>query len=99
MKHKLVSALVVMSMFFTMVLNAAAAPISAEPVSNLYTGHTGSTTEVEPQAVPALVGAFLLGVAASLVANVAYDYAKHKNWVWGEAPQLLDVRAEAAFDY
>ncbi len=99
MKHKLISAVVVMAMFFTMVLNAAAATIPAEPVPNLYTGRTGSTTEVEPQAVPALAGAFLLGVAASLVANVAYDYAKHKNWIWGEAPQLLDARAEVAFDY
>ncbi|GEM_PF-4010868 len=100
MKHKAISALVVMVLFFTTVLNAAAATIPAEPVPNLYTGQPGTTAEAEPEAVPALAGAFLLGVAASFVANAAYDYAKHQNWIWdNEEPKLLDSRMEPAFDY
>lgn len=99
MVRKTISAIIVMVLFCTLVLNAAAAPIAKQPMTNLYTKGDGPTAKAEPEAVPALAGAFLLGVAASLVANAAYDYAKHQNWIWGSAEQAMDTRAEVVFDY
>lgn len=102
MLRKSLSLLLVMSLFFTLVLNAAAAPITAAPgaVSNMFTEGNGAAAEIAPEAVPAMAGAFLLGVAAGVVSNAVYDYAKHRAWVWSTEEQAaLDGRADLAFDY
>ncbi|GAB4199746.1 MAG: hypothetical protein OHK0022_20240 [Roseiflexaceae bacterium] len=99
MLRKGVSALIALVLFGSVAINASASPLNSLPVQNRYTVSAGKAADAEPAAVPALAGAFALGVASSLVANAAYDYAKSQNWVWAEAPIVTDTRAESIFNY
>jgi hypothetical protein len=101
MLRKAITVFLLMAVFFTLVLNTAAAPIPQDPVSNAFSTSNGPFVAAEPEALPAL---FFIGAAASFIGNAAYDYAKHKGWVWDL--QMLpiqltspDVRAEAAFNF
>lgn len=99
MLRKGISALIALVLFGSVAVNASASPLNSLPVQNRYTTSMGKTADAEPAAVPALAGAFALGVAASLVANAAYDYAKTQNWVWADASVITDNRAESVFNY
>jgi hypothetical protein len=76
MIRKIIATLVAGSMFFGMTLNAAASPLDTEAVSNAYTQGTGAQAAPEPDAVPALAVAFVVGVAAGVAGNALYDYSQ-----------------------
>lgn len=90
MPRNLISLFAVLIFCLTLVLTAAAAPITVEsPVSQRYTGSGGSSV------VETAPASYLQQVAAAV-----YDYAKHRAWIWAaEEQEALDGRADPLFDY
>lgn len=91
---------VITAMVAAMPLSASAKMSTQAAANSPFTNGGAAAEGYETAAIPALAGAFALGVVASFVANAAYDYAKSQKWLWAEAGQFtVDERAEVAFDH
>jgi hypothetical protein len=108
MLRKATVMLLLLSVFFTLVLNTAGAPIIQAPVSNMFT----EGDEFPPPddyefwgAFARAAGKFLLNAAAGFLGNAAYNAANNAGKGKGSPPQpkppgaSVDVLAKVAFDY